>query len=60
MIPLSDKKISLMNSKKFVIYAKKDLVLTDMIKMHLNYTVKSEIIVITLENLGELLIVIVI
>ena len=49
-----------MNSKKFVIYAKKDLVLTDMIKMHLNYTVKSEIIVITLENLGELLIVIVI
>ena len=49
-----------MNSKKFVIYAKKDSVLTDMIKMHLNYTVKSEIIVITLENLGELLIVIVI
>ena len=60
MIPLTDKKISLMNSKKFVIYAKKDSVLTDMIKMHLNYTVKSEIIVITLENLGELLIVIVI
>ena len=46
-----------MNSKKFVIYPKKNLVLTNMIKMHLNYTLKSEIIVITLENLEELLIV---
>ena len=46
-----------MNSKKFVIYPKKNLVLTNTIKMHLNYTLKSEIIVITLENLEELLIV---
>ena len=29
----------------------------EMINMHLNYTIKSEIIVITLENLQELLIV---
>ena len=34
------KKISLMNSKKFVIYAKKNLLLMRMIKMHLNYTTK--------------------
>ena len=46
-----------MKSKKFVTYAKKSLVLMKMIKMDLNYTVKSEIIVITLENLEELLIV---
>ena len=46
-----------MKSKKFVTYAKKNLVLMKMIKMDLNYTVKSEIIVITLENLEELLIV---
>ena len=46
-----------MKSKKFVTYAKKNLVLMKIIKMHLNYTMKSEIIVITLENLGVLLIV---
>ena len=46
-----------MKSKNFVTYAKKNLVLMKMIKMHLNYTIKSEIIVITLENLEELLIV---
>ena len=46
-----------MKSKKFVTYAKKNLVLMKMIKMHLNYTIKSEIIVIKLENLEELLIV---
>ena len=46
-----------MKSKKFVTYAKKNLVLMKKKKMHLNYTIKSEIIVITLENLEELLIV---
>ena len=59
MIPLI-KKVSLMKSKKFVTYAKKNLVLMKMIKMNLNYTIKSEIIVITAENLEELLIVFVI
>ena len=52
------KKISLIKSKKFVTYAKKNLVLIEMTKIHLNYTIKSEIIVITLENLEELLTVI--
>ena len=46
-----------MKSKKFVTYVKKNLVLMKMVKMHLNYTIKSEIIVITGENLEELLIV---
>ena len=46
-----------MKSKRFVTYAKKNLVLMKMIKIHLNYTIKSEIIVITQENLEELLIV---
>ena len=59
MIPLI-KKVSLMKSKKFVTYAKKNLVSMKMIKMNLNYTIKSEIIVITEENLEELLIVFVI
>ena len=44
-------KISQMKSKKFVIYAKKNLVLMmKMMKMHLNYTIKSNIIVITLSG----------
>ena len=46
-----------MKSKKFVTYAKKNLVQMKMIKMHLDYTIKSEIIVFTLENLEKLLIV---
>ena len=46
-----------MKSKKYVIYAKKSFVLMKMRKMNLNYTKKSQIIVITLENLEELLIV---
>ena len=48
-------KISLMKSKRFVTYAEKYLVLMKMIKMYLNYTMKSETIAITLENLVELL-----
>ena len=57
VILLTDKKISFMKSKKFVTYAKKNSVQMKMIKMNLNYTVKSEIIVITQENLQQLLIV---
>ena len=50
MIPLIDEEMSFIKTKKFVTYVKKNLVLIKMIK-------KSEIIVITQENLGELLIV---
>ena len=47
------KKLSLMKIKKFVIYAKKNLV-------QIKNTIKSEIIAITQENLEELLIIFVI
>ena len=56
MTPLTYKETSLMKSKKFVTYVKRNLVLMKMIKMHLNYTIKSEIIVIITKNLEELLI----
>ena len=56
-IPLTDKEKSLMKTKNFVSYAKNNLVLMKMIKMHLNYTLMSKIIVIILENLEEVLIV---
>ena len=46
-----------MKSKKFVTYVKNNLVPMKMIKMHLNYTIESEIIVITPENLEEMLMV---
>ena len=46
-----------MKSKMFVTYANKNLVQIKMIEMNLNYTAKLEIIVITQENLEELLIV---
>ena len=51
------KKVSLLKSKKFVTYTKKNLVLMKMIKMQLNYAIMLVIIVITPENLAELLIV---
>ena len=57
MTPLTDKKISLMKSEKFATYAKKNLVLMKMIKIHLNVTLKPKIIVITLEHLEELFVV---
>ena len=47
------KKINLIKSKKFVIYAKKDLVLIITIKN----IIKSEIIVIVLENTEVLLMI---
>ena len=57
MIPLTDEENKSFEKEKFATYAKKNVVLMKMIKMHLNYTIKSEIIFITLENLEELLIV---
>ena len=50
------KKINLIKSKKFVIYAKKDLLLMITIKN----IIKSEVIVITLESIEELLMIFVI
>ena len=46
-----------MKSKKFVTSGKENLVLIKMIKIFLNYTVKSEILVITQDNLEKLFIV---
>ena len=36
------KKLSLMKSKRFPTYSKKNLVLMKMIQIHLNYTIKSD------------------
>ena len=49
------KNISLKKRKDLFIYAKKNFILTNMIKMNLNYPVKQEIIVIIMENTEELL-----
>ena len=58
MIPLTDREIeSYEKQKDIVTYVKNNFVLIRMIKIHSNYTIKSEIIVITRENLEELLIV---
>ena len=51
------KNIGLMKGKKYVIYAKKNFVMMKKRKVNLNYIIKSEIIVITPENLEEMLIV---
>ena len=53
MIPLTDKKISLMKSKRYVIYAKNSFVMIKIKKKNLNSIKKLEIIVITLENLEQ-------
>ena len=53
-------KLVLLKSKKFVTYVKKNFVLIRMMRTNLNYTIKSEIIVIKQENLEELLIIFVI
>ena len=57
MISLMMKQLRFMKSKKIVTYVKKNFVLIKMRKVNLNYTTKLEIIVITPENLEELLIV---
>ena len=54
MIPLTDNEIGFTKGKKFVICVKNNFVLMKMIR------VKLEIIVITLKNLEELLIIFVI
>ena len=51
------KKLSVMKNKKNAMYAKKSFVMMKMKKINLKYTKKSEIFVITPENLEELLIV---
>ena len=53
MIPLTDKEISLMKSKRYVIYAKNSFVMIKIKKKNLNGIKKLEIIVITLENLEQ-------
>ena len=53
MIPMTDEEISVVKSRKFVTYAKKNLVQAETIKMYLNYAIKQGIIIITLENLGS-------
>ena len=53
MIPMTDEEISVVKSRKFVTYAKKNLVQAETIKMYLNYAIKQEIIIITLKNLGS-------
>ena len=69
IIPLLMKKISLVKSKKFATYLKKNLILMMMMMMMMMMMVmmvtiksiiKSEIIVITVENLEKLLIIFVI
>ena len=54
------KKLGLVKTKKFVTFVKKSLLQIKMIKIHLNYTIKLEIIVITQENLEGLLMIFVI
>ena len=43
MIPLTDEETEFMETKKSVTYVKKNLVLIKIIKIHLNNTIKSEI-----------------
>ena len=57
MILLTDKESKSYENQKFATYVKTNLVLREMIKMYFNYNIKSEIIVIMLENLEELLII---
>ena len=52
------KKLSFIKYKKYAPYAKKSFVMIKIRKANLDYTKKSEIIVITPENLEELLIII--
>ena len=44
MIRLTDKETKSYEKQKFATYVKKNFVLMKMIKIHLNYTIKSEII----------------
>ena len=60
IIPLTDEENECCEMQKVCYicmhtYAKKDLILIKMMKIHLNYTIHSEIIVIIQKNLEELL-----
>ena len=57
MIPLTDEENKSYEKEKVCYICKKEFSTDENDKMHLNYTIKSEIIVITLENLEELLII---
>ena len=57
MIPLTDDENKSYEKQKVYYICKKEFSTDESDKMHLNYTIKSEIIVITLENLEELLII---
>ena len=57
MIPLTDKENKSYEKQKVCHICKKNLVLIKMMKIHLNCSITSEIIVITPENVEELLIV---
>ena len=57
MIPLTDEENKSYEKKKVCYICKREFSTDENDKMHLNYTIKSEIIVITLENLEELLII---
>ena len=51
------KKLSFIKNKKYVAYSEKSFLMIKIRKMNLNCTKESEIIVITPENLEELLII---
>ena len=57
MIPLTDKENKCYEKQKECHTCKKSFVQMKIMKMNLNYTKKSEIIVITVENVEELLII---
>ena len=57
MIPLTDEEIKSSKEQKHVTYAKVSFVMIKIRRANLNVIIKSEIIVITPENLEELLIV---
>ena len=60
MIPLIDKETESYEKQKVCYICKTNLVLIRVMKIHLKNTIKSEIIVITQENLEVLLIIFVI
>ena len=57
MIPLTDEETKSYEKQKVCPICKKEFSTDKMIKIHVDYTIKSEIIVITRENLEKLLIV---
>ena len=60
MIPLSYEENKFYKKQKVCYICKKNLILTKMIKMRLNYIIKYEIIVVIQEKIEDLLIIFVI